>query len=167
MNPKIASAAVVLVLSGCVATNNASLYTSHGYGVAGEGLHFLVGRNIHDAVAILGSPTSQQTMPRETIYVWNTSHNVNLPLLTTSSTDGSAGTLPVQWVPANYTCTIRLGVDAEGTVKQWQLEWNATSTDAVPAETYKAWSTTCLKADDQVAPTATETPPAGVTASGS
>ena len=67
----------------------------------------------------------------------------------------------------NYTCTIQLGVDAEGAVKQWQLEWNATSTDAVPAETYKAWSTTCLKADDQVAPTATETPPAGVTASGS
>ena len=42
--------------------------------------------------------------------------------------------------------------------------WKAKSADAVAAKTYKAWSTTCLKADYHVAPTSTEAPPAGATA---
>ena len=42
--------------------------------------------------------------------------------------------------------------------------WKAKSADAVAAKTYKTWSTTCLKADYHVAPTATEAPPAGATA---
>jgi hypothetical protein len=108
-----------LGLSGCVTTQ------------MNKGLEFMVGQKIDAAVARLGYPDAQRTMLGDTIYIWNTSHNVNLPMTTTSMTTGYAGSTPVygstistQYVRANFNCTIQLGTTTDGVIKSWQWQGN-------------------------------------------
>jgi hypothetical protein len=106
-------------LSGCVSDQ------------MNQGLGFMVGQNIQYAVSRLGYPDDQRTMLGDTIYVWSTSRNVNLPMTTTSTTYGNVGTTPVYgttmgttYVPANFNCTIQLAVGADQTIKSWQWSGN-------------------------------------------
>jgi hypothetical protein len=110
---------VALALSACVSDQ------------MNQGLGFMVGQNIQTAVSRLGYPDAQRTMLGDTIYVWSTNHQVDLPMTTTSTIMGNVGTVPVYgtamgttYVPANFNCTIQLGVGPGDIIKNWQWTGN-------------------------------------------
>jgi hypothetical protein len=110
---------IVFGLSACVARN------------MNDGLQGLVGQNIQAAVARLGYPDGQRTILGDTIYVWSSNHSGVLPMTTMSSTSGMVGTMPVYgsttgtaFVPVSFNCTIQIGVDANGTIKNYQWSGN-------------------------------------------
>lgn len=96
-----------------------------------DGLQKLMGQNIRDAVDLLGYPDGQREMMGDKIYIWSSSHDAALPLMTTSNTRGMVGNTPVygtttntNWVPINFNCTVQLGTDAHGTIKNFQWSGN-------------------------------------------
>jgi hypothetical protein len=115
----LAVVGLALGLSGCLSDQ------------MNTGLSFMVGQNIQFAVSRLGYPDGQREMLGDTIYVWSTSREVNLPMMTTSTTTGSVGTVPIygqtmstQFVPANFNCTIELGAGPDNIIKSWQWSGN-------------------------------------------
>jgi hypothetical protein len=97
-----------LALSGCA--------SEHGLG-------FMVGTNISHAVDRLGYPDAKREVRGETIYVWSSSHDVNLPRKTNSTTAGNLGHVPIYTTPAGMiyrrNCTIQLTADKDGKVEYW------------------------------------------------
>jgi hypothetical protein len=117
MKRAVALIAILAGLSGCLSDQ------------MNKGLSFMVGQNIQYAVARLGYPDAQRTMLGDTIYVWGTSRDVDVPMTTSSSTYGTVGSTPYSgttygttFVRANLNCTIQLGTTPDGTIKTWQ--WN-------------------------------------------
>ena len=92
-----------------------------------KGLRSLVGDPIGVATSTLGYPDGQRTMMGDTIYVWSTDHQAYLPTVTgTYGNVGGVGfsqnTYGLMGVRAQ--CVIQLGVDANGTIKNWQYHGN-------------------------------------------
>jgi hypothetical protein len=77
-----------LALTGCVS------------GQMNHGLGFMVGKNIGHAVNRLGYPDVTREIRGETIYVWSSSHDVNLPRKTDSTMAGNLGHVPIYTTPA-------------------------------------------------------------------
>lgn len=119
MKKALLAVAILCGLSGCVAQN------------LNKGLSALIGQNIRVAVAQLGYPDSQRTMMGDTIYVWNSSHNVSLPIVNTSTTTGMVGGVPVYGTTTSmgemngtFECTVQLATDADGTIKNYKWSGN-------------------------------------------
>lgn len=108
-----------LGLAGCVSRN------------MNEGLQGLIGQDIHVAVDRLGYPDAQRTVLGDKVYIWSASHNVSLPMTTMSTTTGSVGGAPVYgtttnttFVDTNFNCTITLGTDTNGRIKNYRWSGN-------------------------------------------
>lgn len=96
-----------------------------------EGLRALVGQDIQMAVNRLGYPDGKREILGKTIYVWSASHSAVLPMASTSTTYGQIGGVPVygtstnmNFVPANFNCTIQLAVGSNNTIETWQWSGN-------------------------------------------
>ena len=94
-------------------------------------LPLLNGLNISVAVDRLGYPTGQREILGDTIYVWETRQQVELPALTSSTTTGAVGNTPyygidtaITPVSGEFVCTIQLAVTPEGLIKRWQYNGN-------------------------------------------
>ena len=75
-----------------------------------------VGRDIHDLVARLGSPTGKRESPGDLAYVWSADSEGVLP--TTSDAAGTrTGT-----VTAHYECTLEVVVNAQKVIESYQIE---------------------------------------------
>ncbi len=109
----------ILLLCGCVESR------------MNNGLHTLVGHDIHDAMRIFGYPTGQRTVMGDTVYVWSSNGQMMMPMTTTSNAYGSVGNTPyygtsnsTSFQPMATMCTVQLAVDTNGIIKSSQWEGN-------------------------------------------
>jgi len=96
-----------------------------------KGLTALEGDNISQAVAELGYPNGQESIMGQTVYIWDNSQTVDIPMTTTGTTTGyvngapySSTTTSTDYVPQNYNCTIQIAVDSNGTIVHTQWAGN-------------------------------------------
>lgn len=136
---KIAVFAVAALLSGCSIEGVYS--TPNGLSnvrpepaplerLPGE-LSALIGQNLSVAVNRLGYPTGQREMLGDTIYVWETHQQVQVPAVSSSAVTGNVGSTPyyglnttIASAPGEFACTIQLAINSDKTIKSWQLEGN-------------------------------------------
>jgi hypothetical protein len=75
-----------------------------------------VGRDIHELVARLGSPTGKQETTGELVYVWSADSEGVL-----STTSGAEGTR-TGTMTAHYECTLEVTVNAQNVIQSYQID---------------------------------------------
>src|SRR4249919_3804166 len=119
------AALVIAALSGCSTFGNLD-----------SGLSALNGRNIHDAINVLGYPASQQQIAGQTVYTWSIDNSTQYQMPNTTTTSGYAGGVPfsatttgTQAVNMSYLCTIKLGTDSDGRIVNYDWSGNLAGCD--------------------------------------
>lgn len=90
-----------LALTGCAS-----------FGTMDDGLTRLMGHDVHDAIDVIGYPTSQAVIAGDTVYDWYTSSS-GVVYLTNTSGGGT-------YVPQSWACDVRLAAGSDGRLKRWQ-----------------------------------------------
>lgn len=122
---KFILAPLLLMLSACAADS------------LREGLPYLVGKPIENAIYYIGFPTDQQTIAGNNVYMWNyqreftTMETVSTPYSGTAYGMGMGGGISYSGqtstvVPRahNYYCSIRLIADRKGVVRDFDWQGN-------------------------------------------
>ena len=120
---RLSAVLVLSMLAGCA------------FQILDEGLPYLMGKPIDEAVSVLGFPSSKLEMAGSTIYVWDNRYSAAVPIYgtTTTTTTGWVGTTPVYgttstpnvtYVPVQHQCQIKLSVDASGFINRWEYFGN-------------------------------------------
>lgn len=106
---RIAIGLVAVVLTGCATFKNMD-----------AGLGSLVGQPVDMAIARLGYPTSETTIADRKVYIWSNAYSAAMPVATSSTTTGTVGSTPfsartsgMTWEESEYSCVIRVFIDAE------------------------------------------------------
>jgi hypothetical protein len=95
-----------------------------------EGLPRLMGRDIHEAINVLGYPSDQRVIAGDTVYTWSTGATVPFPVTNYSTTTGINGapfqmtTATPGFVPMSLPCQIQLATNGEGRIINWRWQGN-------------------------------------------
>ena len=95
------------------------------------GLNSLVGRDITDAINVLGYPDGEREVVGKKVYTWHTSQFGSYSLPRTSYDTGYVGSVPFSYTATTYTtqiyhyqCNIDLIVEDGWQIISWQLAGN-------------------------------------------
>jgi hypothetical protein len=94
-------------------------------------MRWLVGQNIHVAIAHLGYPASQREIAGDTVFEWSLDRHGSIVLPTVSTTTGqfdgspySQNTYGSETVQTHSYCTVQLATAADGTIKTYHWDGN-------------------------------------------
>ena len=101
------------------------------------GLNTMVGQNYTAAFGKLGYPSGQMTFGEDTVYAWGRSFSMNMPRYNQTQTTGqvggtsfSASTGYTSYSTVDYQCNVKIVVDRNGTIKNWEFDGNIGGCDA-------------------------------------
>lgn len=101
------------------------------FGDLEEGLNGLLGQPETEAFRALGYPTTKDTFGNDTVYVWGRSTSGTYYVPQTATTTSYVGNQPVygtttysQPVSYNYNCMIKIVVNNNKEIKDWEFDGN-------------------------------------------
>lgn len=100
-----------------------------------DGLRTLKGRNIDDAINVLGMPSGERTVAGKRYIQWGRSSSEFMPITSPSTTYGtvstnksfgtySATTYTTSYIPVDYSCSVTMQIDSNDTIVRIEYEGN-------------------------------------------
>ena len=110
-----------MAVAGCV-----SLTACVSFANMDAGLQRLMGHDVHDAIDVIGYPTSQAEIAGDTVYDWYVQSNGMIYQPTSTYTTGYVGSTAVSgqtysgtYVPMQWSCKVRMAA-RDGRLVRWE-----------------------------------------------